>query len=465
METRHHDLVVIGTGSGNSVVGPELDHLDIGLVEKGVFGGTCLNVGCIPTKMFVVPADRVVESQEAARLGVHVAAAKADWPAVRDRIFGRIDPISASGQSYRESAANVTLYRGEARFVGPMTLDTGTGVTVTADRWVVAAGGRPRVLDVDGLDVVDPARGVHTSDTVMRMDSLPDRVVIIGGGYIGAELAHVFDAFGARVTWVHRGDRMLQAEDETISTAFTAIAAERYDLRLATTVESARRDDGTWTLTTSSRAAGAGAAPGVVEADAVLLAVGRVVNTDLLDASAAGLPCHDDGRLVVDAQQRTPVEGVWALGDVCSEWQLKHVANHEMRVVKHNLLHPDEPRESDHRYVPHAVFTHPQIAAFGATEQQLREEGRRFASHAQRFGDVAYGWALEDTTGLCKVLVDPDSRLILGAHLIGPQASTLIQPLIQAASFGQRADEVATGQYWIHPALSEVVENALLGLS
>ena len=199
-------------------------------------------------------------------------------------------------------------------------------------------------------------------------------------------------------------------------------------------------------------------------ADVVLLAVGRVPNTDLLDVSAAGLPCHDDGRLVVDAYQQTPVPGVFALGDVSSEWQLKHVANHEMRVVKHNLLFPDDPIRSDHRFVPHAVFTHPQIAAFGRTEQELREAGAHYLSYEQRVGDVAYGWALEDTTGFCKIIVDPDTMLLLGAHLMGPQASTLIQPLIQAASFGQRADDVAKGQYWIHPALAEVVENALLGL-
>ena len=155
---------------------------------------------------------------------------------------------------------------------------------------------------------------------------------------------------------------------------------------------------------------------------------------------------------------------MFALGDVSSDYQLKHVANHEMRVVKHNLLHPDDLTSSDHRFVPHAVFTHPQIASFGKTEQELRAAGAHYLAYEQKVGDVAYGWALEDTTGFCKVIVDPDTMLLLGAHLMAPQASSLIQPLIQAASFGQRADVVAKGQYWIHPALAEVVENALLGL-
>jgi mycothione reductase len=460
MEMRHHDLVVIGTGSGNSVIGPELRRLDIGLVEKGVFGGTCLNVGCIPTKMFVLPSDRVAEAREAERLGVEVADVRSDWAAIRDRIFARIDPIAADGEAYRKAASNVTLYRDAARFVGPMTLDTGSGVTVTADRWVVAAGGRPRGLDVEGLRAADPGHGVHTSDTIMRVDQLPARVAIVGGGFVAAEFAHVLDALGSRVVWVHRGDTLLKEEDVTISRAFTRLAQERFDLRLRTHVGGARRDARTWTL----RLDGDGQNTDV-EVDAVLLAVGRRPNTDLLDVAAAGLAVHGDGRLVVDAQQRTNVDGVFALGDISSDYQLKHVANHEMRVVKHNLLHPDDPIESDHRFVPHAVFSHPQIAAFGLTEQELMARGAVYLSHVQAFGDVAYGWALEDTTGLAKVIVDPDTLHILGAHILGPQASTLIQPLIQAAHFGQRADDVAKKQYWIHPALSEVIENALLGVS
>jgi mycothione reductase len=460
MEYRHHDLVVIGTGSGNSVLTPRLDHLDIGLVERGRFGGTCLNVGCIPTKMFVLPADRVVEARDAARLGVHVDGVRADWPAIRDRIFGRIDPISDDGEAHREKAENVTVYREPAQFTGPMTLDTGTGVTVTADRWVIAAGGRPRLLDIDGLDRVDPDRGVHTSDTIMRMPWLPSRVLIVGGGFIAAEFAHILDGLGSTVTWVHRGERLLEHEDESVSRAYTALAEQRHDVRLRTTVTGAHHDGSTWTLTAEVE----GGSPVELRGDAVLLAVGREINTDLLDVAAAGLPCHEDGRLVVDSFQQTPVGGVFALGDVCSEWQLKHVANHEMRVVKHNLLYPDHPVESDHRFVPHAVFTHPQIAAFGKTEHELREADVPYLVHEQEVGDVAYGWALEDTTGFCKVLVDPDTRLLLGAHLMAPQASSLIQPLVQAAHFGQTADDVAKGQYWIHPALAEVVENALLGL-
>jgi mycothione reductase len=177
-----------------------------------------------------------------------------------------------------------------------------------------------------------------------------------------------------------------------------------------------------------------------------------------------GVELAEDGRIVVDATQRTTAEGIWALGDVSSPYLLRHVANHEARVVRHNLLHPDEPVESDHRFVPQAVFSGPQVAWVGATEQSLRALGRPYVTAIRRYGDVAYGWAMVDTDHFVKLLADPADGRLLGAHVIGPEAADLLQPLTQAMSFGLDAPTMARGQYWIHPALSEVVENALLDL-
>ncbi|WP_377640418.1 mycothione reductase [Oryzobacter terrae] len=459
----HHDLVIIGSGSGNSLLTPELDGLDVAIVEKGTFGGTCLNVGCIPTKMFVVPADRVLEAHDAHRLGVTFAPPTVDWPAIRDRIFGRIDPISAGGEAYRDSQEHVTLYRTRARFSGDRRLALDTGEEVTADRVVVASGSRPNGLDVEGLRQAGPDRGVHTSDTVMRLDALPARMAVVGGGFVACEMAHVFSALGVHVTQVQRSATLLTHEETEIAQRYTEVARHHYDVRLHTTVSSAEHTAGVWRLATE----GPGG-PAHVEAEVVLLAVGRRPNTDLLDPAAGGLETSDDDLLVVDDQLRTTAPGVWALGDICSTHQLKHVANHEARIVAHNLAVDTGRLEAaplvvDDRPVPHAVFGHPQVASFGPTAAQLDEAGTRFVTKTQAFGDVAYGWALEDTTGLLTVHASPDGT-ILAAHALGPHASTVIQPLIQAASFGQHATEVARGQYWIHPALAEVVENALLGL-
>lgn len=461
----HHDLVIIGTGSGNTLLTPELDGLDVAIVEEGTFGGTCLNVGCIPTKMFVLPADRIVEARESQRLGVTFGPPSVDWPAIRDRIFGRIDPIAAGGEDYRRSQEGVTVYAARAWFTGERQVELDTGEVLTGDRFVVAAGSRPNGYPIDGLREPDPDRGLHTSDTVMRLEELPRRMIVVGGGFVACEFAHVFSALGVEVTQIQRSATVLVKEEAEVAKRYTQLASERYDLRTATGVTAARHtDSGTWQLEVRGPQG-----PDTVEAEVVLLAVGRTPNSDRLDVAAGGLATDDSGLVIADEQQRTTIPGVWALGDISSPWQLKHVANHEARVVAHNLavdlgLLEAEPLTTNHDFVPHGVFGYPQIAAFGPTRAELDAAGTAYVSKTQNYGDVAFGWALEDVSGFLIVHASPTTRRVLAAHCIGPLATTVIQPLLQAAAFGQDVTEVARGQYWIHPALSEVVENALLGL-
>jgi mycothione reductase len=199
-----------------------------------------------------------------------------------------------------------------------------------------------------------------------------------------------------------------------------------------------------------------------VDADTLLVAVGRTPNGDRMNLEAGGVDVDDAGRIVVDAHQRTTAEGVWALGDVCTPVPLKHVANREADVVRHNLRHPDDLASAGHDLVPSAIFTHPQVAAVGATEQDLRERGVEYRVGLARFDGTAYGWAIEDESGFCKVLVDPADGAILGAHIMGPQAATLVQPLVLAATLGITARTLVERPYWIHPALTEVVQQALI---
>ena len=449
----HYDLAVIGTGSGNSIVNDRFAHLRVAILEEGVFGGTCLNVGCIPTKMFVYPADLADGARHGPALGVETSYAGARWPEIRERVFGRIDPIASGGQSYRERLPNVDVYSAHATFVDDHTLDTGTGEQITADQIVIAAGSRVSVAEVPGLDEVE----VHTSDTVMRLEELPERMVIVGGGYVAAEFAHVFSALGTQVTQVQRGSQLLISQDEDVSRAYTAIASREWDVRLGTTPTSVKQRGAEIVVSLSDGSE--------VSTDALLMATGRVSNGDRLGLENTGIRV-EDGIVVVDAQQRASVPGVWALGDVTNQHQLKHVANHEARVVQHNLLHPDDLVASDHRFVPSAVFTRPQIASVGLTSRQAREQGVDFRTVRQDYADVAYGWAMESASGetFVKLLGDPSGERLLGAHILGPQASNLIQPLIQGMSLGSTVSEMARGQYWIHPALAEVVENALLKL-
>ena len=453
----HFDLAIIGTGSGNALVTPDFDGRRVAVIESGTFGGTCLNVGCIPTKMYVYAADVATTVTHAAGFGVDATLDGVRWPDIRDRVFGRIDPLSIGGQAYRVNGPNTTAFLGHATFIGPRRLsidlsDQAGSAEITADQIVIATGAHPMVPGV----VSESGVPFHTSDTVMRLDELPKHLLILGSGFVAAEFAHVFSAFGSQVTVVARKDALLRQLDTEISQRFTAIARQQWDVRLNTELSAVSGDAGEVRLdfADGSRVSG----------DVLLVATGRVPTTANLGLEVAGVATHEDGGVTVDAHGRTNVDGVWALGDVSSQHQLKHVANHEARVVAHNLAHPGDLWRFQERYVPSAVFSSPQIATVGLTEEQLRAQGRRYVTKSQAYGDTAYGWAMEDTTGVCKVIADPATGELLGAHLIGHQASTLIQPLIQAMSFGQSALEVARGQYWIHPALSEVVENALLGL-
>ena len=450
---QHYDLVIVGAGSGNMLVSDDLAHWRIAVVEADRFGGTCLNRGCIPSKMLVHTADVAQTVRRAGRFGIGATWVGADWPAIRDRVCGRIDPLHDAAVAYRRTNG-VDVLLGEARFVAPKTLRVGDDV-LSAERFVLAAGSRPHIPAILGLGEVD----YLTSDTVMRIEALPESMVIVGGGFIAAEMGHIFGALGVAVTIVERGPALLSRHDHDISTAFTDAYRAGFDLRLDSTVESVApcRSGLRFEL----------AGPNGhdrFEAATLLVATGRVPNSDRLDVAAAGIATDEHGHVRTDTAYQTNVAGVFALGDLANHFQLKHMANAEARLVRHNLLHPDAQHRSPFSVVPAAVFADPQVASVGATEQELRDAGRPYVAATRHYSDTAYGWALEDTTGFVKILADPETRLLLGAHILGPQASTLIQPLIQAMCLGNTADEVATAVLYIHPALSETVEQALLAL-
>ncbi|WP_406179332.1 FAD-dependent oxidoreductase [Streptomyces sp. NBC_01006] len=347
------------------------------------------------------------------------------------------------------------MYEDGARFTGPKTFRIdrpGGPVDISAGRIVVATGGRPLVPAPDA----EAGLPYETSDTVMRNEAPPRRLADLGGGCIAAELAEVFTEMGSSVTIVEKEERLLGPQDETVSERFTSLVRSRYDLRHGREGTALGGRPGALRLTLDDGSA--------VEADMLLVAVGRVPNGDRLNFEAAGIATHEDGRVRVERHQRSSADGVFAPGDVCSPVSLKHVANREAEVVAHNLSRPDDLIACDHEVVPAAVFTQPQIASVGATEQDCRDKGLDYCVCIADYGDIAYGRAMEDITGFCEVLAEPGTGRLLGAHLMGAQAATLIQPLLLAATLGIDATTLATSAYWIHPALTEVVEKAFLDL-
>ncbi|GJF09645.1 mycothione reductase [Mycolicibacterium cyprinidarum] len=454
------DIAIIGTGSGNSILDERYADKRVAICEKGVFGGTCLNVGCLPTKMFVYAAGVAQEVRDSSRLGVDAHLDSVRWPDIVSRVFGRIDPLSSGGADYRRSSPNVEVFASHTRFAasspaGGYRLRTEAGDEFSAEQVVIAAGARATVPPA----ITDCGLAYHTSDTIMRIADLPEHIIIVGGGFVAAEFAHVFSSLGSRVTIVLRGKTMLSHTDSTLCERFTDIAAKKWEIRSGRNIVHGSSDDAGVTLRLDDGS--------TLRGNTLLVATGRVPNGDQLDAHHAGVQV-DGGLVVVDEFQRTTARNIFALGDVSSPYQLKHVANHEARVVKHNLLQDWDDTgnlmPTNHRNVPSAVFTEPQIASVGLTENQARAAGYRIRSKVQDYGDVGYGWAMEDSTGFAKLIVDDDTGLIVGAHIMGHQASSIIQPIIQAMAFDLPAQDMARGQYWIHPALPEVIENALLAL-
>ncbi|GAA4547126.1 mycothione reductase [Pseudonocardia xishanensis] len=442
----------MGTGSGNMVVDSTFADLDVAFVEEEQrFGGTCLNVGCIPTKMFAHTADLATQIRSAGSFDVHADLRDVSWPAVRDRVFGRLDPIARDSRRSRADTDGITVHTGTAVFTGPRELDV-DGDRVTADRIVLAVGSRPVVPP----PVAESGLPYETSNTVMHLDAPPSRLVVLGGGYIAAELAHVFASVGTDVTIVESADTLLGGQDEQVAHAFTELAAKQHTVHLGRRLTELRGRPGELEIVLDDGTR--------IGADTLLVATGRTPNGDRLDPAEGGVELDDGGRIVVDAHQRTSAEGVWALGDCSTSVPLKHVANREADVVRHNLRHPDDLRTARHDVVPAAVFTAPQIAAVGATEAELRDRGAEYTRSSVDYADTAFGWALEDPVGFCTLYADPTSGLLLGAHILGPDAPVLIQPLVVAMTLGIPAKDLVDQPYWIHPALTEVVQQALLGL-
>lgn len=443
-----YDLIIIGSGSGNAI--PEyLSDWRIAIIERGVFGGTCLNVGCIPSKMFVMPADVALSATHGERLGVHTSYHGADWPAIRDRVFGRIDPIAEGGRRYRaDGSENIDLIEGTARFVGPRRVEVG-GRILSAPRVLVAAGARPSIPDIPGLRRVRH----HTSDTIMRLEAFPPRLGIIGGGFIAAELGHVFSSLGSRVTLFNRSAPLIRDHDHEVAERFTEVFSRRVEVRLNSLPSEVRASGDHIELVCDHDS---------VVVDELLVATGRTPNVDLLDLHNAHIETTDFGTIAVDATMATSAEGVWAIGDIANEHQLKHVANREAAIAFWNMTHPDDQRHVDLSAVPHAVFSNPQVGSVGLTEHEARRQGLDFVVGRRDYGGTAYGWALEDTDSMAKVLIERGSERLIGAHIIGPQSANLVQLVTQAMQFGQTARQLAQEVFYIHPALTEVVENALL---
>jgi len=447
---RTFDLIVIGSGSGLEVSSEAADRgLSVAVVEHGPFGGTCLNRGCIPSKMLIHSADVMETIQRAQLFGIKAEVSAVDWDFIIKRASDSVDGDARSVEEGNRQHANISVLRGTGRFVGEKILDV-SGEQITASTIVVAAGTRPRVPEIDGLADVP----FITSDEALRLSKQPRRLIILGGGYIAAELAHFFGALGTEVTIVHRGPRLLRQEDDDVAVRFTEVFQRRFNVLLNTDVQRAQRDGDEIAVKMVSDGEAV-----TLTADALLLAVGRISNSDLLDVAKAGVAVDDDGFVMTDEHLETNVPGIWALGDIVGRYLLKHSANLEAAYVANNIFNPDNKVAVDYHAMPHAIFASPQVASVGLTEQTAKERGIPYVVSSYNYEDTAYGSSIEDRDGFVKALAERVSGEILGCHIIGSEASMLIQEVVNAMRMRLTTDAI-TQSIYVHPALPEVVQRA-----
>jgi mycothione reductase len=442
------DLIIIGAGSGLDVASGYANRgKNVAVIEPGPLGGTCLNRGCIPSKMLIHRADIVEEIKGSERFGIDSGINDIDFSSIVEEVNSEVSEDAESIKRGLESSENHTLYREEAEFIDEKVLEVGDK-KVTADKIVIAAGSRPLIPPVDGLEET----GYWTSKEALNPDKRPESIVMIGGGYISLELAHFYDAMETDVTIIERGDKLLKREDREIAEKITEIAEERYSVNLGLSAAEVRKEDDRKVVVAEDQEGN----EEEFKAEEILVAAGRVPNTDRLNVEKASLETTERGFLETDQHMETSIDGVYGLGDIADNWMFKHSANYEAGTVFRNLVTGNN-YEVGEPEMPHAVFTSPQIAGVGKTEQALEEADEEYVKSVYNYSDTGMGMAMKEEDGFVKLLASKEGE-ILGCHIIGPEASTLIHEVIVSMHSGSGDISDIKDSIHIHPALSEVVQ-------
>lgn len=455
-DIREFDLIVIGSGAGLEVASAAAQGgLKVAIVEKSSMGGTCLNTGCIPSKLLLHSAD-VVETIKSANLfGINVEKFSIDFQKIVERVTSIVDSHSNDIRKSLDNSENPKLFSSQCKFVDDKVLLVGEE-KISSSAILIAAGTRPRIPNIKGLNTTNYV----TSDEALRLREQPKVLTIIGGGYIAAELSHFFGSLGTKINIIHHSGYLLPKEDEEISKKFTEVFSKKYNLYLDCTPDLVIKKNGKFVV--SLKGSGANNYQ-EIESDQLLIAAGRVPNSDSLDLPKTGVDVNDNGYIKVDGTLTTNVGGIFALGDIIGRHQFRHSANLESQYAFYNIVNSKKKIKVDYSAMPHAIFSSPQVAGVGYKEQELKASGKMdYHKSIYRYIDTAMGKALEDTEGFVKFLVSKKDRKILGCHIIGSQASILIHEVLVAIKSGDGTIDNISKTVHVHPALSEVVSRAAI---
>lgn len=452
---KQYDSIVIGSGVGMEVVVEAANNGDkVALVDKGPLGGTCPNLGCIPSKILIFAADRVAEIQESRKLGIEAEVKRIDFRALMNRMRRGIREREATVREGLQESNNLDFYEGEGHFVRDYVLEV-NGEEIEGEKIFIACGARPGIPPIKGLNGVE----YLTNETALRLKGCPESLIIVGGGYVGVEYAHFFAAMGAKVTLLEMADRLVAGEEPEISELLQTSLSRRMKVLTGVKVAEVKRRSGKVTVSLESRREGRKRS---FTAEQIMIAAGRQSNADTLKPENTGVEVDEKGFIKVDEHFETTRKNIYVIGDANGKYMFTHAGDREAEIVAQNVFH-GRSWTMNYNACPHAIYSFPQIASVGMTEQQARDAGYKLLVGRPGYMDVAKGEAMMESEGFAKVILDRDTADILGFHIIGPYAPMLIQEVVNAMAMGSGVDELNEGIH-IHPAMSELIQIALTHL-
>jgi len=446
---KNYDVIVIGSGSGAIITDWAASQgLKVALIDKGpLIGGTCLNWGCIPSKMLIYAADRIVEIEEARKLGVEAEVKNIDFLAIMERMRQSRQEAQKQIRKGIKQSKNLHFYEGEGRFVEDYTLEV-EGEKLKGENIFIASGSRIFSPPIKGLENVD----YLTNESVLELEERPDSLIIIGGGYIAVEFGHFFAAMGTRVTIIEMANRLILSEEPEISEVLRKALSRRMTVQTGALVEEVRKDNKGVVVIAKDQDTGKRRK---FTASGIMMAVGRRSNADILKVENSHIETDKRGFIKVDEHLETNKKNIYAIGDANGQQMFRHMANREAEIAVQNAFYNTKVKV-DYSAVPHAVYSYPQIASVGISEAKAPKKHNIFVGRTEYF-EVAKGEAMMEKQGFAKAIVDRHNNKILGFHIVGPYAPELVQEVVNAMTSGGGVEEINQGIH-IHPALSELIQ-------
>jgi len=460
---KEYDLIIIGAGVGFRLLGNAVkERFNVAFIEQGALGGTCLNRGCIPTKILTHVADIIMETESLKDLGVRFKLEEIDYAQIMKRTQDRISSMNRKQEEWIKSKKNIDLYRGTGSFVGNHILEV-NGEKITAKNIILTTGSRPHIPNIKGLDTID----FLTSDQALSLAVQPKSMLIVGGGYIAAELGHFFSAVGTNVTIIESTPFLVNNEDRDVSELLRQELSKRMNVHINHEVVEVEEKEGIKIVKAINHDTGKDVE---FEGEVILITTGRSAYTDILRPEKSNVAIDENGWIIVDEFFRTSREGIWSVGDAINRYQFRHIANEEYHILWHNLMQllktqedgtEPELKEMKYHAVPRAVFSYPPIATVGLTLRDAKEKGLDIDVSEADYSWVAKGFAMGNPPSLMRTIVDKDSRKIIGATIVGPHAPILIQEIINLMYTSEGTDKKLLEAIHIHPSLSEIVQRSL----